>query len=180
MSISVAKDLRSNFGPVRDQDPRPTCMAFAASDAHAGARPGWEPLSVEWAYFHALKRDGVQPHQGVHLATMLATLRSDGQPAETHWPYIAKLFTDFAAWHPPKMSDRIFRRESKPAAATLASLFDHLELGPGGSAVPTGEDFAFMRRDEYPFLVRRIDGQMQEYPVSPVFADGSEIQLLLG
>ena len=33
--IKSLVDLRGNFGPARDQNPRPTCMAFAASDAHA-------------------------------------------------------------------------------------------------------------------------------------------------
>ncbi|RWM45584.1 MAG: peptidase C1 [Mesorhizobium sp.] len=125
--MCVAKDLRPNFGPARDQDPRPTCMAFAASDAHAGARPGWEPLSVEWVYYYALKRDGVEPHQGVHLATMLATLRADGQPVETLWPYIAELFTDFTAWQPPRAANPIFRRDSQPAIATVASIIGHLD-----------------------------------------------------
>ena len=127
MPIVVTKDLRAQFGPARDQDPRPTCMAFAASDAHAGARPCWEPLSVEWAYYHALKRDGVQPHQGVHLTTMLTTLRSDGQPVEACWPYITELFTDLAAWKPPSSADPIFRRESEDASATVSAIVDRLD-----------------------------------------------------
>ncbi len=127
MSIAATKDLRDQFGPARDQDPRPTCMAFAASDAHAGARPGWEPLSVEWAYYHALKRDGVQPHQGVHLCTMLATVRSDGQPVEACWPYVPELFTDLSAWQPPTSADPIFRRESENAPATVSNIIDRLD-----------------------------------------------------
>jgi hypothetical protein len=74
--IKSLVDLRGSFGPARDQDPRPTCMAFAASDAHAAARDGWEPLSTEWAYYHALKRDGGLPHQGATLDAMLATIKS--------------------------------------------------------------------------------------------------------
>jgi len=97
MNIVVDKDLRVNFGPVRDQDPRPTCMAFAASDAHAGVRAGWQPLSIEWAYYHALKRDGGAPHDGATMESMLAVLRFDGQPDEAVWPYIAELFTDIGA-----------------------------------------------------------------------------------
>ena len=127
MSVAVAKDLRAQFGPARDQDPRPTCMAFAASDAHAGARPGWEALSVEWAYYHALKRDGVQPHQGVHLSTMLATLRGNGQPVEACWPYIAELFTELAGWQPPSSANSIFRRESETAPATVSGIVDRLD-----------------------------------------------------
>ena len=58
MEVTIDCDLRSMFGPVRHQGIRPTCMAFAASDAHAAVRPDWVPLSCEFAYFHALKRDG--------------------------------------------------------------------------------------------------------------------------
>jgi hypothetical protein len=86
MNIVVDKDLRGNFGPARDQDPRPTCMAFAASDAHAGVRAGWRPLSVEWAYYYALKRDRGVPHDGATMGGMLAALRLDGQPDEEAWP----------------------------------------------------------------------------------------------
>ena len=32
ISITAAVDLRSLFGPARNQGSRPTCMAFAASD----------------------------------------------------------------------------------------------------------------------------------------------------
>lgn len=102
MSIVADKDLRGNFGPPRDQDPRPTCMAFAASDAHAGVRAGWRPLSVEWLYYHALKRDGGVPHNGATMEGMLAALRLDGQPEEEAWPYIAELFGDPTPWVPPK------------------------------------------------------------------------------
>ena len=87
-------------------------MAFAASDAHAAARPGWEPLSVEWAYYHALKRDGNSPHVGVAMGTMLATLREDGQPIEAVWPYIASRFLDLNKYVPPSTSKPIYYRDS--------------------------------------------------------------------
>jgi hypothetical protein len=48
--ITVQKDLRSELGAARNQGPRPTCLAFAASDAHAALRPGWSPLSCEFAF----------------------------------------------------------------------------------------------------------------------------------
>jgi hypothetical protein len=127
MSILIVKDLRAQFGPVRDQDPRPTCMAFAGSDAHAGARPGWEPLSVEWAYYHALQREGQQPHVGVHLSTMLETLRGDGQPIETAWPYIASFFTDFSTYAPPSCGDPIYRRDSAPNLATVDGIVGKID-----------------------------------------------------
>jgi hypothetical protein len=126
MSIIVGKDLRASFGPARDQDPRPTCMAFAASDAHAGVRPGWQPLSVEWAYYYRLKQDRSVPHKGATMGGMLAALRLDGQPEEEAWPYIAELFSDITAWVPPK-ANPVFRRDSTPQAATVESIIERLD-----------------------------------------------------
>jgi len=65
VSITVSVDLRPQFGPVRDQGDRPTCLAFAASDAHAGLRDPWEPLSLSTYYPPAavdplFGRDGIQ------------------------------------------------------------------------------------------------------------------------
>lgn len=128
MTILIDKDIRANFGPARDQDPRPTCMAFAASDAHAGARTGWQPLSAEWAYYHALKRDGGSPHDGVTMDSMLEALRCDGQPCEEVWPYIARLFTDVAAWAPPA-AKQVFRRESNRQSATVEAVIERLDAG---------------------------------------------------
>jgi hypothetical protein len=128
MTIVADKDLRSMFGPVRDQDPRPTCMAFAASDIHAAVRPGWTPLSVEWAYYHALKREGGVPHRGVGFDTMLAVLEEDGQPVETAWPYIDHLFTDIDAWTPPAAAS-LFKRCSAPFPATCGDVITELDSG---------------------------------------------------
>src|SRR5262252_3224721 len=125
MKIVVNKDLRAKFGPVRDQDPRPTCMAFAASDAHAAVRAGWGPLSAEWAYYYALKCDGGKPHDGATMTGMLEALRSKGQPEEEVWPYIAEMFTDMRAWAPPKAS-RVFRRKSTPRTATVEEIIQCL------------------------------------------------------
>src|SRR5438105_15222161 len=99
--IVVSVDLRPSFGPVRNQGPRPTCMAFAASDAHAALRPGWSPLSCEFAFYHAQRRAGLPPDKGATLSAMLATLRHDGQPEEAGWPYLAATPADAASWAPP-------------------------------------------------------------------------------
>jgi hypothetical protein len=126
MTIDVDKDLRARFGAARDQDPRPTCMAFAASDAHAAARGVWRPLSVEWAYFHALKQDKTVPHAGATMRGMLAALKSEGQPEEEAWPYIQELFADTLAWVPPNASP-IFRRDNVIRAGTVDAIFASLD-----------------------------------------------------
>ena len=127
MKVTIDKDLRSLFGPARDQDPRPTCMAFAGSDAHAGARPGWEPLSVEWAYYHALQRDGAEPNEGVSLNAMLETLRVDGQPVEAAWPYITSSFVNVAEYHPPSTGNPLYRRDSVKVLPTVERIVEQLD-----------------------------------------------------
>jgi hypothetical protein len=86
--IAAAVDLRSLFGPVGDQGPRPTCLAFAASDVHAALRSGWVPLSREYAFYQAQRRAGRPPSRGALLSSMLDALRENGQPEEGGWPYL--------------------------------------------------------------------------------------------
>jgi C1A family cysteine protease len=127
--INSLVDLRGSFGAARDQKPRPTCLAFAASDAHAAARGGWEPLSAEWAYYHALKRDGGLPHKGVTLVAMLATIKSDGQPVENDWPYIRAPITDIKSWKPPAHTGQLFFRDHGRCTVTVQDVVDQLNTG---------------------------------------------------
>ncbi len=118
MTLTVLRDLRSLFGPARDQDPRPTCLAFAASDAHAAARGlPFDPLSAEWAYYHAVRRDGGKPDGGATLGGMLDGIRLDGQPVEAAWPYTNGPNPDPATWAPPPGVTALFRRDSTTQSA---------------------------------------------------------------
>jgi hypothetical protein len=74
MAVEVYRDLRNLFGPARDQGARPTCLAFAASDAHAALRAGWEPLSCEFAFYHAQRRVNRSPAEGTTLPAILEAL----------------------------------------------------------------------------------------------------------
>ncbi len=127
--IKCLVDLRNQFGAARDQSVRPTCLAFAASDAHAGVRPGWTPLSTEWAYYHALKRDGGLPHQGTTLGSMLATLKSDGQPIESDWPYIVAPITNLTSWKPPRSVSQLFFRDHGVCPPTVQDVIQQLDAG---------------------------------------------------
>jgi len=127
--IKIIVDLRGYFGSARDQNPRPTCLAFAASDAHAAARPDWEPLSVEWAYYHALRRDGGHPDDGVTFGGMLATIKSDGQPVEAEWPYIKAPITDLTSWKPPVPVLKLFFRDHGTCAITVQDVINQLDAG---------------------------------------------------
>lgn len=125
MAATVECDLRYLFGPARDQGQRPTCMAFAASDTHAAVRPGWEPLSCEYAYYHALRYDGGAPGDGTTLSGITTAIEKDGQPYEADWPYLSVLPTDLTQWKPPATVSQLFGRASELRLATeLYALLD--------------------------------------------------------
>lgn len=125
--IDIKTDLRPLLGPVRDQGARPTCLAFAASDTHAALREGWTPLSCEYAFFHAQQRSGRRHDQGATLSAMLETLRLDGQPAESGWPYLDAMPADPAHWTPPADVGPRFGRKGGPAAPDLDPILEALD-----------------------------------------------------
>lgn len=127
-TIVTTKDLRPRLGAARDQGPRPTCLAFAASDLHAGIRPGWDPLSCETAFFHAQRRAGRPPTVGATLPHMLEALEHDGQPVEAGWPYLAQVSASGSGWAPPALTSESFKRRGSSAApdwSRLIGLLDH-------------------------------------------------------
>lgn len=107
--IAASVDLRPWFGPARDQGPRPTCLAFATSDAHAALRYGWVPLSCEYVFYHAQRRAARPFNRGALLNCMMDAVRLDGQPEENGWPYRA-IVSDEASWIPPKNVGPLFYR----------------------------------------------------------------------
>lgn len=126
-AVTVLKDLRAELGPARNQGPRPTCLAFAASDAHAALRPGWAPLSCEFVFYHAQRRAGRPPDRGATLSAMLLTLRHDGQPAEIGWPYLATTPADAARWTPPAEVGPRFARAGAPQAQAVNAVIAELD-----------------------------------------------------
>jgi hypothetical protein len=127
--ITASVDLQSLFGPARNQGPRPTCMAFAASDAHAALRSGWSPLSCEYAFYRAQQRAGRPPAKGALLSSMLDALRQDGQPEESGWPYLAATPTDAAPWAPPAEIGPLFGRDGEKSSPTLDNVICELDKG---------------------------------------------------
>jgi Papain family cysteine protease len=129
MAVEVYHDLRNLFGPARDQGARPTCLAFAASDAHAALRVGWEPLSCEFAFYHAQRRANRSPAQGTTLPAILDALRHDGQPHESGWPYLASLPADLSAWRPPPGLGQLFNRAGRSGRGTVEEIVAGLDGG---------------------------------------------------
>jgi hypothetical protein len=127
--ITPSVDLRTLFGPARNQGPRPTCLAFAASDAHAALRSGWAPLSCEYAFYHAQRRAARVPNQGALLSSMLDALRQDGQPEESGWPYLAATRPMRHRGRPRPRSDRSLAVMAKNSDRLSTILFTSLITG---------------------------------------------------
>lgn len=122
----VKRDLRHMFGEPRDQGPRPTCLAFAVSDAHAGVRPNWQALSCEYAFYHAVQLSHGNPDCAVSFDAILSVIRTEGQPPEHCWPYLPAIPSDPATWLPPYNAKPIFRRDSNTGVTTVDRILDFI------------------------------------------------------
>ena len=107
MSVTILLDLRSRLGPVRDQGPRPTCLAFAATTAHEYARASTSALSPEYLY-HFASNGGSSGH-GTDFSSVSRELVDHGQPVETDCPYLPH--DPSPGWAPPSNLP-LYRRQS--------------------------------------------------------------------
>ena len=129
-SVAIHCNLRVAFGPTRHQGDRPTCIAFAFSDAHSSARGAKEVLSPEHLYFHAVQRTaGGDPAIGVGLPAACEALKLDGQSLEAGWPYLVALPSDLAHWTPPATATPLHRRQTELTDATVAGIVTRLDAG---------------------------------------------------
>jgi hypothetical protein len=128
-SIAVRQDLRGKFGPAREQGARPTCLAFAMSDAHAAAIDPWNPLCCEYLFYHAKRREKEPPHTGSTVHSMRQALKSDGQPLESAWPYPNALPANLKQWMPPANVGQLYCRSSRQVGETFDDAWDAVAGG---------------------------------------------------
>src|SRR5262249_29361419 len=128
-SITVRNDLRGRFGPVRDQGPRPTCVAFAASDAHAATRNPWFELSCEFLFYSVKQHDGTPPENGARMASVRHVLEHVGQPVESAWPYMKMLPRNIRLWKPPARVGKLYTRTSKDAGGEFSQAWEAVMQG---------------------------------------------------
>jgi hypothetical protein len=166
-------DLRANFGLVRDQGARPTCLAFAASDAHAALLGPWRPLSCEFAFYHAQRRAGRPPSSGATLSAMLQALQHDGQPFESEWSYLDRLPGDIDDYGPPPVK-QLFHRQGQSGSRDYDEIVRRLRGGETPLVLLTISD-AFYLPDRAG-VVSGVDGEEHD-PVRrhAVIAVGSGI-----
>jgi hypothetical protein len=128
-SITIRKDLRGRFGPVRDQGARPTCLAFAACDTHAATREPWAELCCEYLFYSAKKHDGTPPQKGMRMSSARHVLEHIGQPVETAWAYLKKLPGDIKQWKPPARVGKLYACSSKEAGDRFDNAWAALQSG---------------------------------------------------
>jgi hypothetical protein len=116
MIDQVELDLRSVLLPVRDQGPRPTCLAHAVSAAHEHARRTGSYLSPEYLHFFSDPTDSSCARSVVQVAK---ALQHDGQAEEATCPYLPAGRP--SGWQPPN-GVPVFRRSSEPKMATPATV----------------------------------------------------------
>lgn len=117
--MAEAIDMRHEFPEARDQGVRPTCLAFAISDAHmfAADLPGL--LAPEYLHFHAAQLAGVSQNAAVGVRSVRTALESEGQPLESECPY-----SDCRpeSWTPPSGYSAIWTRRSGIADGNPSSV----------------------------------------------------------
>jgi hypothetical protein len=125
MAIDLVCDIRHRFGPARDQGARPTCLAFAISDARAAAR---EP----WAAPHAVRVLSRQRRAGFdsrrRLPEMLAILMEVWQPLEVDWSVRANLPSGVDAYVLPA-NLMVFRRDGQSRQVGVDEIIGLLDAG---------------------------------------------------
>lgn len=117
-------DLRGEFPGARDQGTRPTCLAFAMSDAHMHAARHDQLFSPEYLHYFAAKQIGGRLNSGVTIAALRVALSSEGQPSEADCPYSDTRADD---WSPATTIVPVWKRSSsvvtaRPGRVVLESL----------------------------------------------------------
>ncbi len=136
--IIIRQDLRSRFGPARDQGPRATCLAFAMSDTHAAMRDrAWCALSCEYLFYQAKQRDRTPFDEGTTIWAARVALAHDGQPLETAWPYHTVLPADETELTPPAEVGILYRRSSRRDSPAFNRVWDAVEANQPSVVVMT-------------------------------------------
>lgn len=128
--VSPIVDLRDQFAAIRDQGSRPTCLAFATSDAHSSTLDHDAELSCEYLYYHAQNLGGRDATTGATVSNILTALRIEGQPEECVWPYIQKKPDQVMLnWQPPSETGSLYKRNGERRGQLVTDVIDYLDSG---------------------------------------------------
>lgn len=117
MKMTVLADVRHTLPAARDQGSRPTCLAFAISDAHQSAAGLTFPLSPECLHYFATQRSGSSLNGPATVEDAAAALRLEGQPTENSCPYSEARAEN---WSPPADVGDTWTRKSEVSAVSAS------------------------------------------------------------
>jgi C1A family cysteine protease len=125
-------DMRALLPPVRDQEQRGTCVAFAVTAAHEIARAEGaavaEDLSEEALFWGCKLIDG-NWNSGTRFASAAAALAATGQPPEAIWPYEPRRGAGIP-YEPSGAPGEDWHKSSMAlASAVLASVREAIDTG---------------------------------------------------
>lgn len=131
MSLSV--DLAPWFGPVRDQGPRGTCLAFAVTAAHEWSRQYRRgvstDLSEEYLYWASKGVDGNRS-SGTSCQSMASALLNTGQCEATSWPYRGDTDEASSGYGPPAVGVHLRRASlTRRSTSAIDDIRAHLDSG---------------------------------------------------
>lgn len=120
MTLKIDVDFREKLGAVRHQGRRPTCLSFAASDAHQYMRNHPLPFCVEWLHYHAAQwaGNGTGRNTAIAFQHACSVLHVIGQPEEAYWPYSGQWSTT-ESWQPPSNMPRLWKCISSKCYASM-------------------------------------------------------------
>lgn len=126
-NLQVIVDLRNQWGYVRDQGTRSSCLACASSDAHMHAQALDHSLSAEYLFFQAAQfMPGNDVSQGLTLQAAQLALRDHGQPHENEWPY---QMVEPNPWLPPAVTKVWSADLACDPAQQVAAIVGHIKSG---------------------------------------------------
>lgn len=155
--INVNANLGDMFGSIRGRGERPTCLSFVASDIHAALRPGWEPFSCEFLYYHAQKKANLSLRDPSDLTCTLEALKTIGQPFEEVWPCNLELPSGDQDFVPPCDIKKVYRRLGFEISGKIDDIIQLLNYGHPVMVMITVSDAFFEANDESNQVVREID-----------------------
>jgi hypothetical protein len=152
MSVNITRDLRSAFGGARDQGQRPTCLAFAVSDAHGALYQPFRPFSPEYLYYHAIRKlPGSALGEAISEIATAEALLKDGQPLESACIYQAQPATSVPVC-------QVFRRSMPLSKECFDSICKSIDNGRPVVVCLWISD-AFYMPDKYGVVVQRATSQ---------------------
>jgi Papain family cysteine protease len=103
-ALPTSVNLIAQMQPVRDQDERLTCVAFASTEA---AQQYWLSqgqtvvLSPQFMYWDCKQHDGDPTGGGTWIAVAMTQLQADGCCLENVWPYVPNQIAGNESQDPP-------------------------------------------------------------------------------